>query len=79
MCFQFRPIAYITDAHIIINRGIGSLIVPTIFLLSIGVAFINIFAPALPGPDLAEYFWRLTAVAPYSYGHKHRPEKPARA
>jgi hypothetical protein len=55
------------------------LIAPTIFLLSIGVAFISIFAPALPGPDLAEYFWLLIAVAQYIHGHKHRSEKLVKA
>ncbi len=51
---NYRLIDVTLDARIIINRGIGSLIAPTIFLLSIGVAFINIFAPALPCPDLAD-------------------------
>ncbi|MFL5692311.1 MAG: hypothetical protein ACJ795_10935 [Ktedonobacteraceae bacterium] len=55
------------------------LIAPTIFLLSIGVAFINIFAPALRSPDLAEYFWPLIAVAQYLYSHKHRSEKLVKA
>jgi hypothetical protein len=76
---NYRLIDASLDAHIIFDRSIGLLIAPTIFLLSIGVAFINIFAPALPGPDLAEYFWLLIAVAQYISGHKRRPEKPARA
>ena len=36
---------------------------PAIFLLSIGLAFVNIFLPSISGPNLAEYSWLLIAVA----------------
>jgi uncharacterized membrane protein len=55
------------DAHleknIIRYYEIRFLIPPAIFLLSIGLAFVNILLPAISGPNLAEYSWVLIAVA----------------
>jgi uncharacterized membrane protein len=55
------------DAHleksIIRYYDIRFLITPAIFLLSIGLAFVNIFLPVISGPNLAEYSWLLVAVA----------------
>ncbi len=54
------------DAHleksIIRYYDIRFLLAPAIFLLSIGLAFVNIFLPAISGPNLAEYSWILIAV-----------------
>ncbi len=60
------------DPRIIVFRSFMVLIAPTIFLLSIGLAFINIFAPALPGPRLAEYSWYLIAIIMFTAGRWFR-------
>ncbi len=60
------------DPRIIVFRGFMALVAPTIFLLSIGLAFINIFAPALPGPKLAEYSWYLIAIIMFTAGRRFR-------
>jgi uncharacterized membrane protein len=64
------------DAHleksIIRYYDIRFLIPPAIFLLSIGLAFVNIFLPAISGPNLAEYSWLLIAVALSIHEHLYR-------
>ena len=52
--------------------NIRFLLPPSIFLLSIGLAFVNIFLPAISGPNLAEYSWLLIAVALTIHEHLYR-------
>jgi uncharacterized membrane protein len=65
---NYRLLDATIDRQSIASHSFQILIPPLVFLLSIGVAFLNIFAPAVPGPQLAQYFWLLIAVLQFAQG-----------
>ena len=62
-CSAYRLIDAYLQKRVIRYYEIRFLIPPVFFLLSIGLAFVNNFLPAISGPNLAEYSWVLIAVA----------------
>ncbi|HTK07750.1 MAG TPA: TMEM175 family protein [Ktedonobacteraceae bacterium] len=64
---------YATTNHRLVDRDLNPdliryytitfLLSPVVFLLSIPVIYINVFAPIVSGPDLAKYFWILALPA----------------
>jgi uncharacterized membrane protein len=68
----YRLIDTHLEKSIIRYYDIRFLLAPAIFLLSIGLAFVNIFLPAISGPNLAEYSWILIAVALTINEHLYR-------
>jgi uncharacterized membrane protein len=73
---------YATNKHRLVDQdlhpdlikyyAINFLISPAIFLLSIPIVYVNIFAPAISGPDLAKYFWILSLPAHSIYRKLYR-------
>lgn len=73
---------YVTWRHRLVNLDfeqrrmthgiVSALIAPAVFLLSIGLAFVNIFAPVLNGPDLAQTSWLLIWVLIFLHNRRAR-------
>jgi uncharacterized membrane protein len=62
-CSAYRLIDAHMQKRVIRYYEIRFLIPPAFFLLSIVLTCVNIFLPAISGPNLAEYSWILIAVA----------------
>ncbi len=70
--YDHRLVDESLDERRIFHDIIASLIAPLVFLLSTGLAFVTIFAPTLPGPDLAELSWLLIWALSLLHDRRYR-------